>query len=103
MKLRFNDRCRYDYQRVFNITFPVQWYGDLSYGVTSILPGWLGTRVGLRAQVSTVDQYSSEFYSPDPMHPNALGLEYEIGAYIRLSFEGRIMSASAITVARLAL
>jgi hypothetical protein len=84
-QLRFNDWGPYDYQSNFNITFPVQWYGDLSYGVTSLLPGWLGTRVGVRAQVRTLDQYSTEYYLPDPMHPNAMGLEYEIGAYIRLS------------------
>jgi hypothetical protein len=83
--LRLNDWGPYDYQRDFNITFPVQWYGDLSYGVTSLIPGWLGTRVGIRAQVRTLDQYSLEGYLPDPLHPNALGLEYEIGAYARLS------------------
>jgi hypothetical protein len=84
-QLRFNDWGPYDYQRDFNITFPMQWYGDLSYGVTSLIPGWLGTRVGVRAQVRTLDQYSIEGYLPDPMNPGKTGLEYEIGAYVRLS------------------
>jgi beta-galactosidase len=84
-QLRFNDWGPYDYQRDFNITFPVQWYGDLSYGVTSLLPGWLGTRVGVRAQVRSLDQYSIEGYLPDPNNPGKKGLEYEIGAYVRLS------------------
>jgi beta-galactosidase len=84
-QLRFNDWGPYDYQRDFNITFPMQWYGDLSYGVTSLIPGWLGTRVGLRAQVRTLDQYSIEGYLPDPNQPTKQGLEYEIGAYVRLS------------------
>jgi hypothetical protein len=83
--LKFNDWGPYDYQRDFNITFPFQWYGDLSYGVTSLIPGWLGTRLGVRAQVRTLDQYSIEGYLPDPQHPNATGLEYEIGAYVRVS------------------
>ena len=82
--LRFNDWGPYDYQRDFNLTFPVQWYGDLGYTVTSFLPRWLGTRVGVRAQVRTLDA-SSENYVPDPTHPNAIGLEYEIGAYVHLS------------------
>jgi beta-galactosidase len=83
--LRFGDWGPYDYQRDFNITYPVQWYGDLSYGVTSLIPGWLGTRVGVRAQVRTLDQYSIEGYVPDPNQPGKNGLEYEVGAYVRVS------------------
>ena len=83
-QLKFNDWGPYDYQRDFNLTFPVQWYGDLSYGVSSLLPSWLGTRVGVRAQARTLDRYS-ENYVPDPNQPNKKGLEYEIGAYVRLS------------------
>ncbi|MDB4969357.1 MAG: hypothetical protein JWN44_5046 [Myxococcales bacterium] len=84
-QLRFGDWGPYDYQRDFNLTFPMQWYGDLSYGVSSLLPGWLGTRVGVRAQVRTLDQYS-EGYLIDPLGANSkLGMEYEIGAYVRLS------------------
>jgi hypothetical protein len=83
-QLKFNDWGPYDYQRDFNLTFPVQWYGDLSYGVSSLLPSWLGTRIGVRAQARTLDRYS-ENYVPDPNHPNKKGLEYEIGAYVRLS------------------
>jgi hypothetical protein len=84
--LKFNDWGPYDYQGNFNLTFPVQWYGDLSYGVSSLIPGWLGTRVGLRAQVRTLDRWSENYVpDPDPAHPNKPGLEYEIGAYVRLS------------------
>lgn len=82
--LRFNDWGPYDYQRDFNLTFPVQWYGDLSYGVASLLPGWLGTRIGFRAQVRTLD-HNSENYVPDPFNPTAQGLEWELGGYVRLS------------------
>jgi hypothetical protein len=60
----------------------VQWYTDLSYGVSSLIPGWLGTRVGVRAQVRQLDDYS-ENYVKDPAHRQ--GLEYEIGAYVRIS------------------
>jgi beta-galactosidase len=84
-QLRFNDWGPYDYQRDFNLTFPVQWYGDLGYTVTSFLPRWLGTRVGLRAQVRTLDANSGPSYLVDMTHPNAIGLEYEIGAYVHLS------------------
>jgi beta-galactosidase len=82
--LRFDDWGPYDYQRDFNLTFPVQWYGDLSYGVTSPLPRWLGSRVGLRAQVRELDGHS-ENYVLDPAHPGAVGLEWELGAYVHLS------------------
>ncbi len=82
-QLRFNDWGPYDYQRDFNLTFPVQWYTDLSYGVTSLIPGWLGTRIGLRAQVRTLDQFSENYITP--MVAGPAGLEYEIGAYVRLS------------------
>jgi hypothetical protein len=82
--LRFYDWGPYDYQRDFNLTFPVQFYTDLSYGVSSLLPSWLGSRVGVRAQVRTLDK-NSENYVPDIAHSNATGLEWEIGAYVHLS------------------
>jgi hypothetical protein len=82
--VRLNDWGPYDYQRDFNLTFPMQLYADLSYAFSSLVPGWLGTRVGLRAQVRSLDQYS-ENYVPNPAKPDELGWEYEIGAYVRLS------------------
>jgi beta-galactosidase len=82
-QLRFNDWGPYDYQRDFNLTFPVQWYTDLSYGITSLIPGWLGTRIGLRAQVRSLDLWSENYITPKMAGPE--GLEYEIGGYVRLS------------------
>jgi hypothetical protein len=82
--LRFHDWGPYDYQRDFNLTFPVQYYGDLSYALSSVMPRWLGTRIGIRAQVRTLDGYS-EGYLYNPSNPGADGLEYEVGTYVNLS------------------
>jgi hypothetical protein len=82
--LKLNDWGPYDYQRDFNLTFPLQWYGDLSYRITAPLPHWLGTRIGLRGQVRTLDA-NSENFVPKVGYPQAVGWEYEIGAYTQLS------------------
>ncbi|MGC3999329.1 MAG: hypothetical protein QM767_18565 [Anaeromyxobacter sp.] len=72
----------YDYHRDFNMTFPLQLMGDVSWGVA--MPNWYGhldTRWGVRGTIRTLDWYSNRadtsLASPD-------GNEYEIRTYVNI-------------------
>jgi hypothetical protein len=80
-KVSLNDWGPYDYHRDFNLTYPFQWYGDLSYGWRPAVFGKLDTRIGLRSQVRLLDEYSPEYLEDS----DGLGLEYEIGTYVTVS------------------
>ena len=83
--LKLNDWGPYDYHRDFNLTFPVQWYVDAAYLLAiPRLTGFM-TRIGIRGQVRTLNQYTIENYVTDPNNTNATGLEYEGGAYIMVT------------------
>lgn len=84
----FDDWGPYDYHRDFNYTFPVQLKADLSYGARS--PEWLGrlySRIGVKAQVRTLDQYSNR-YRADESGNMSLGTEWEIMTYLQLMLGG---------------
>ena len=58
-EVKIDDWGPYDYHRDFNLTFPFQWTGDLSWALVS--PKWLGgmwTKFGVRAQFRTLDEFS---------------------------------------------
>lgn len=86
---RFNDWGPYDYHRDFNLTFPIQIMGDLSYSLGT--PRWFGfpqTRMGVRGIWRSLDQYSPRYLpaadgnltgsEPD-------GNEWEIRTYLHMA------------------
>jgi hypothetical protein len=83
-QLRLNDWGPYDYHRVFNLTYPLQLGGDLSYGLKRPVLGTVTTRFGLRGLVRMLDQYS-EGLSAAALEEGLKGREYEVGAYAILS------------------
>ncbi|MCY1083318.1 glycoside hydrolase family 2 TIM barrel-domain containing protein [Archangium lansingense] len=83
-QLRMNDWGPYDYHRVFNLTYPLQAGGDLSYGLKKPVLGAVTTRFGVRGMVRMLDQYS-EGLSAAALAEGLKGREYEVGAYAILS------------------
>ncbi len=83
--LKFNDWGVYDYYKDFNLTYPVQVMGDLSY--TFGIPMWIAvpqTQIGLRGTYRSLNEYSNR-YQPNPAQPGALGAEWEIRTYLNVS------------------
>jgi hypothetical protein len=95
--VKVNDWGPYDYHRDFNLTFPLQLTGDISY--TLGLPRWFGfpqTKMGVRTTWRSLDQYSPR-YCPgmsedplgvmvcDPTLPGDNGEEWEIRTYLHLA------------------
>ena len=97
--VKVNDFGPYDYHRDFNLTYPVQLMGDISFGVGKqdwfILPG---TRIGFRGTWRSLDQYSNRYVSgattldglgnvvSDPKAPGyANGQEWEIRTYLQIN------------------
>lgn len=83
-QLRFNDWGPYDYHRVFNLTYPVQVGGDLSYGLKKPVLGAVSTRFGLRGLARMLNEYS-EGLNDRGITEGLKGREYEVGAYAILS------------------
>jgi len=83
-KLHLDDWGPYDFHRDFNLTYPLQWYLDASYGLAPAGLEGLGTRFGVRAQFRTLDENSAEF-APDSDGSNERGRELEIGIYVNVS------------------
>lgn len=95
---KFNDWGPFDYHRDFNLTFPVQLIGDLSYSISK--PDWFmlpGTQIGIRATYRTLNEYSNRYapaYAlntsgvlvPDPTAPGyPNGNEWEIRTYVQIN------------------
>jgi hypothetical protein len=81
--VKIDDWGPYDYHRDFNLTFPLQLMGDVSYALGSA--GWLWqaqTRVGVMGKLRTLDAHSGPRFVPDPSDPSKLGQEYEIRTYV---------------------
>jgi hypothetical protein len=85
---RVNDWGPYDYHRDFNLTFPLQLMGDVSYSLGT--PRWFGesqTRLGVRGKYRTLD-VDSPRYSPtggEALPGYDDGNEWEIQTYLHLS------------------
>ena len=91
---KINDWGPYDYHRDFNLTYPVQLMGDISYNLE--FPQWFDvpqTRLGIRATWRSLDEYSprycpAEVYNVsgelecDPEAPGDDGNEWEIRTYL---------------------
>jgi hypothetical protein len=94
--VKFNDWGPYDYHRDFNLTFPTQLMGDLSYALGA--PEWFGfphTRFGVRGTWRALDGYSPR-YCPaivpgpsgpecDPTVPALNGSEWEVRTYLHFA------------------
>ena len=86
--IKANDWGPYDYHRDFNLTFPLQLMGDVSYSLGQ--PRWFAlpqTRLGARALWRSLDVHSPR-YSPTggeamPGYDN--GEEWEIRSYLHLA------------------
>ena len=85
--VKVNDWGPYDYDRDFNLTYPVQMMGDISY--TAGPARWLGqvqTRIGFRATFRALDGNSERFnQNPAPGMANEPGYEYEFRTYLELA------------------
>jgi hypothetical protein len=96
--LKINDWGPYDYHRDYNLTFPVQFMTDISFGIGKqdwfVLPG---TRIGIRGTWRSLDQYSPR-YSPTFVPANTYpaipvlspvgfdnGQEWEIRTYLQIN------------------
>lgn len=96
---KFNDWGPYDYHRDFNLTFPVQLMGDVSYflGRPDFIPTIPQTRVGVRGTWRSLDRFSPR-YCPDtvpdgngnltcdPTAPGDNGREWELRTYVTVAW-----------------
>ena len=95
---KWNDWGPYDYHRDFNLTFPMQLMGDLSYSLGR--PAWWdvpSTRVGIRGTWRSLDRLSPR-YCPattvdgsgatvcDPTAPGVDGEEWEVRTYLTVGW-----------------
>ena len=94
--VRVNDWGPYDYHRDFNLTFPLQLMGDISYSLGP--PEWFDlpqTRFGVRATVRSLNEHSPRYcpaMSPDEFgrmacNPNLgseNGREWEVRTYLHI-------------------
>ncbi|HYW68637.1 MAG TPA: glycosidase, partial [bacterium] len=74
----------YDYHRDFNLTFPLQVMGDVSYSLGS--PRWFGnaqTRIGFRGTWRSLDEHSPR-YNPDTAEDGE-GSEWELRTYVHVA------------------
>ena len=92
----FNDWGPYDYYRDFNLTFPAQYWVDLSRVLGT--PSWLNapqTSVGIRGTWRSIDRYSARFCPArvlddtatlvcDPTAPGTNGSEWEFRTYLQI-------------------
>ena len=83
--VKVNDWGPYDFQRDFNLTFPLQVLGDISYSFTS--PQWFVrafTRIGAAFQYRILDEFSPRFIA-DPNDSDKLGYEWELRTYVHIT------------------
>ncbi|HOX24187.1 MAG TPA: glycosidase [Candidatus Krumholzibacteria bacterium] len=88
--VKVNDWGPYDYHRDFNLTFPLQLMGDVSYSLGS--PRWFGypqTRLGVRGKWRSLDHFSPRYSLtggvPGLLEGEPHGSEWEIQTYLHLS------------------
>jgi beta-galactosidase len=96
---KFNDWGPFDYHRDFNLTFPKQFMGDVSYAFGT--PQWWDvpeTKVGMRGTWRSLNKFSPRFcpeFAPDlatgspvcdPTAPSRNGSEWEIRTYLSVAW-----------------
>ncbi len=80
---KVNDWGPYDYHEDFNLTYPLQLMGDVSYSLGA--PRWFDyaqTRFGVRTTWRSLDEHSPRF-APDGSGDN--GSEWEIRTYVHMA------------------
>ena len=100
--LKINDWGIYDYHKDWNLTYPMQIMGDISYSLGK--PGWFeekDTRIGFRVLYRTLDLNSNRYYLPqdnleealtdelyqeflDQIDRNGDGTEWEFRTYLHV-------------------
>ena len=82
--VKVNDWGPYDYHRDFNLTYPLQLNGDISYHLGS--PKWFfgnaETKIGVSATWRSLDENSNRY---DPEDDGELGSEWEFRTYMHLA------------------
>ena len=96
---KFNDWGPFDYHRDFNLTFPKQFMGDVSYSFGT--PQWWDvpeTKLGLRGTWRSLNKFSPRFcpeFAPDlvtgaplcdPTAPARNGSEWEVRTYLSVAW-----------------
>jgi hypothetical protein len=81
--VKIDDWGPYDFHRDFDLTYPLQVYGDLSWGVRSGLLNGDLVRFGVRGQYRTLDENSTGFAVETPA-PGAAANEWEFGTYMHV-------------------
>lgn len=96
---KFNDWGPFDYHRDFNLTFPKQFIGDLSYAFGT--PQWWDvpeTKLGIRGTWRSLNRFSPRFcpeFAPDlvtgapvcdPTAPSRNGSEWEVRTYLSVAW-----------------
>ncbi|MFT7623928.1 MAG: beta-galactosidase [Myxococcota bacterium] len=96
--VKLDDWGPYDYHRDFNLTFPVQAIGDVSWALN--MPRWLGqlySRVGIRGQVRTLNSLSPRYRQPSNADPSNAdpsnadqsdgeqSMEWEVRTYVHIT------------------
>ena len=96
--VKINDWGPYDYNRDFNLTYPIQLMADISVQVGK--PDWFllpGTRLGIRGTWRSLDQYSPRYNPTQTLdstgnwvpNPTAIGFpngsEWEIRTYLQIN------------------
>jgi hypothetical protein len=82
--VKLDDWGPYDYHRDFNLTFPLQLMGDLSYGAT--LPNWQFlpySRLGIRGKLRTLNELSPRY--SDELARGRRAREWEIATYLHVT------------------
>lgn len=80
--VKIDDWGPYDYHRDYNLTYPIQAMGDVSWAL--IKPKWLFSdfaRLGVRYLYRTLDQYSNRFAG----RVGETGNEFEVRTYVDIS------------------
>ena len=80
---KFNDWGPYDYHRDFNLTYPLQVMGDVSYSLGS--PRWFGfaqTRIGFRGTWRSLDEHSPRYVGGTN---DEEGSEWEFRTYVHVA------------------
>ena len=75
--VKVNDWGPFDYHRVYNLTFPLQTIGTLSYGIRLPRFDRPYPRIGISGKYRLTDANSAE-HTPIPGFPNGLGHQYEV-------------------------
>jgi len=84
LMVKANDWGPYDYHRDFNLTYPLQVMGEISYNLGSFewFYGYAQTRIGVSTTWRSLDKYSPRY---EPAEDNKTGSEWEFRTFVHLA------------------